>query len=98
MPQTPEDLLYHLVAMAERVDFLKKIAHAEGVHREFTLDGRFVGDIGELTAHRYFKIDLHLKQKTGHDAEYVEGGARLNVQIKVRRACDAIDLKAAAAH
>jgi hypothetical protein len=96
MEQTPDDLFCLLSAMEERVSSLKKIANTEGVHREFTLDGRFVGDIGELIAHRCFKIELHHNQKSDHDAVYVENNARFNVQIKVRRACDAIDLKASA--
>ena len=47
--------------------------------RKFTIDGRLVGDIGEIIAEREFELTLDLKQRRGHDATTSDDR---NVQIK----------------
>ena len=60
-------------------------------HLQFTLDGRLVGDIGELIAARYFDVRLHPRQQGRHDAVCRVGEQDLGVQIKCRVMSDAID-------
>ena len=47
----------------------------------FTLDGRLVGDIGEVVAAELFQIELHEKLKHHYDAKTTYE-PKLNVQIK----------------
>jgi hypothetical protein len=47
--------------------------------RRFTVDGRLVGDIGEIIAAREFEIELDQTQRSGHDAKTRDGR---DVQIK----------------
>jgi len=47
--------------------------------RQFTIDGRLVGDIGELVAAREFDINLDQVSRKHYDATTPEG---VNVQIK----------------
>lgn len=47
----------------------------------FTLDGRLVGDIGEVVAEELFQIELHEKLKHHYDA-VTTYEPKLNVQIK----------------
>jgi len=47
----------------------------------FTLDGRLVGDIGEVAAEELFQIELHEKLKHHYDA-ITSYEPKLNVQIK----------------
>jgi hypothetical protein len=47
--------------------------------RKFTIDGRLVGDIGEVIAARDYDIVLDEKQRTGSDARMPDGR---DVQIK----------------
>ena len=49
--------------------------------RRFTIDGRLVGDIGELFAARDFDVRLDAKSRALHDACLASDGGRL-VQIK----------------
>lgn len=64
---------------------LKEIGAAHGAgHLDFTLDGRIVGDIGELIASRYFDIDLHTKQRGCHDGTCRIDGREAGIQIKCR--------------
>lgn len=48
---------------------------------KFTLDGRFIGDLGELIAAYFFAIELNPGQHKGHDARLGER----DVEIKLRR-------------
>lgn len=48
-------------------------------HRKFTIDGRLVGDIGEVIADLEYDIILHDTSQPGHDATTSDGR---NVQIK----------------
>jgi len=47
--------------------------------RSFTIDGRLVGDIGEVIATREYDVILHNVSRPGHDAITSDGR---NVQIK----------------
>jgi len=47
--------------------------------RLFTIDGRLVGDIGEIIAAREFDIELDAKSRANHDAKTRDGR---DVQIK----------------
>lgn len=51
-----------------------------GTRHRFTIDGRLVGDIGELIAEREFAIRLDEVSRADYDA--VTEGTGLNVQIK----------------
>jgi hypothetical protein len=83
-PLWPE--LRQAVALAQQATAeLAKIGHSEGAdHLRFTLDGRLVGDIGELIAVRHFDIDLHKKQQGRHDGICRIGSKDYGVQIKCR--------------
>ncbi|MDO8433322.1 MAG: hypothetical protein Q7S58_13025 [Candidatus Binatus sp.] len=48
-------------------------------NQQFTIDGRLVGDIGEVIAERDYDLTLHLVQQPGHDAVTSDGR---DVQIK----------------
>jgi hypothetical protein len=48
-------------------------------HREFTIDGRLVGDIGEVIAALEYDIKLHETSQPDHDATSSDGR---NVQVK----------------
>ena len=48
-------------------------------HREFTIDGRLVGDIGEVIAARDYDIELDKKGQADHDGETSD---KRRVQIK----------------
>ena len=49
-------------------------------HRKFTIDGRLVGDIGEIIAERDYKITLDKKSKKDYDGTCEDTNDR--VQIK----------------
>lgn len=56
-----------LTAMQEQSDALEVLAIENGIDRKFTLDGRLIGDIGELIAAMNLGISLTKTQKTGYD-------------------------------
>tara|TARA_B100000378_G_C17977112_1_gene389179 strand:+ start:268 stop:738 length:471 start_codon:yes stop_codon:yes gene_type:complete len=51
-------------------------------HRKFTLDGRLVGDIGEVIAEKLFDIKLFERQVSFYDAYYKEDKEENRIQIK----------------
>lgn len=55
------------------------ILQKEFAHRRFTIDGRLVGDIGEIIAAAEFNIVLHEVSRPLHDADTTDGRG---VQIK----------------
>jgi len=57
------------------------IAHLKNAFptRKFTIDGRLVGDIGEIIAELEYDVTLHLVGQPGHDGRTSDGR---NVQIK----------------
>lgn len=61
-------------------------------NRRFTLDGRVIGDIGEVIANAIFDIKLKEHQTPGFDAKVMTGANKdKRVEIKCRRKCDVID-------
>ncbi len=66
--ELPPDLQSKLKAVRDAIDALKGGAERWGVVREFSPDGRFLGDIGELIAKLFFGVTLNVKQEHGHDA------------------------------
>jgi hypothetical protein len=72
MPQGLSSTIAHLFAAIED---LKRLYP----HKSFTLDGRLVGDIGEVLAEERYGIKLYPKQKARHDGETEDGR---KVQIK----------------
>lgn len=61
----------------EGVEDLKEAFKEQG--RKFTVDGRLVGDIGEVIAATYYDVELDDTQGAGHDGKTSNG--RL-VQVK----------------
>lgn len=97
-------MLAPLLAAQEATNLLAKVASAEksadsaepgkedlGLNLKFTLDGRFVGDVGELLAVRKFKLKLHHKQGAVHDGTTVINKKEFGVQVKCRRESTVID-------
>jgi hypothetical protein len=72
-----------LTAMQEHSDALEALARKQGVDRKFTLDGRLIGDVGELIASMTLSITLTKKQKTGYDGT---DGQNQQVEIKTTQA------------
>ena len=56
-----------LSAMQKQSECLRILAEENGTRREFTLDGRLIGDIGELLATMKMGVTLTETQKTGYD-------------------------------
>jgi len=65
-------------AVAEMLAIVKRLCEAYP-HKKFTLDGRLVGDIGEVLVEDTYDVQLFRDMKKHHDAECSDG--RL-VQIK----------------
>jgi len=83
--ETPEDILTILQEMEKSVAKLRELSVAAGMKRNFTLDGRLVGDIGELLVARHYEIVRNEKPKGyAHDLYAVVGGVRRGVQVKLR--------------
>jgi hypothetical protein len=79
----PELFAGPLQTVQEAVDELKR---SVGIpHLEFTLDGRFVGDLGEAIAAHYFDVALNPGQAKGHDATLTIDGEESDVEVKIRR-------------
>jgi hypothetical protein len=78
-----QEKLEHLKAEINKlhstVENLKKLFPIK--EKGFTLDGRLVGDIGEVIAEEHFQIKLHEKVKAYYDA-VTTYEPELNVQIK----------------
>lgn len=72
------------VAIQSSIFSLKEAAAKIGVNREFTADGRLVGDLGELIAKCCYGINLTNKQKNGHDGTVFIDGKEYTVEIKCR--------------
>jgi hypothetical protein len=70
-----EDISKSLVLIFKGIQKLQK----KFPHRRFTIDGRLVGDLGEIIAEIYYEIRLHQVSQRKHDAVSFDGR---NVQIK----------------
>jgi len=88
--ELPENLQRKLQAVREAIDALKTEAAKAGVDREFSPDGRFLGDVGELIAKIFYRLTLNVKQQKGHDAVQAEvdgdasAGNERKVEVKLR--------------
>lgn len=87
----PEDIRTIIDKIREGVSALRELAKSDDVTRKFTLDGRFVGDIGEWLVARRFSVVLDGAQKSGHDATVTIGQTLRRIQVKCRCESDAID-------
>jgi len=90
--ELPSDLQTKLQAVRNAINDLKAEARIWGVEKEFSPDGRFLGDVGELIARIFFGAELNVKQEKGHDAKAAEvdgvantsAGKRVEVKLRSR--------------
>ena len=84
---TPNVFLEAVQKAESSVANLQFIAKSLGLERKFTLDGRLVGDIGELLLCKDFKV-LPSEKPDGHAHDLVGecDANRVQVQVKLRRA------------
>ncbi|MBE2203532.1 MAG: hypothetical protein IAE94_04275 [Chthoniobacterales bacterium] len=85
----PAPLQAKLEVVRQAINSLKAEAADWGVNREFSPDGRFLGDVGELIAKLFFGVALNVKQQKGHDAIDAEADAEATiagrtVEVKLR--------------
>ena len=80
--QLPDKIFTNLNTILGAVENIKAEARNSGVTRNFTLDGRFLGDIGEFLAKKYFGVELHRKQKTGQDGICEVSGNTVEVKLR----------------
>ena len=79
--ELPPNLQAKLYSVRAAINDLKTEAETQGVYREFSPDGRFLGDIGELIAKIFYGVTLTVKQQKGHDATEAEVDAEANVKL-----------------
>ena len=91
MTPTPQPLLEILNAINAQTAHLTAAAAKLSVTRNFTLDGRLVGDIGEMLAAQYLELILDGSQRKGHDAIASIDGKDYDVQIKCRKASERME-------
>ena len=75
----PEKIRNAIQGLQEQVCCLQKLAWKHAPKLKFTLDGRLVGDIGELLAAMSLGITIQKRQETGFDGTDIQGR---NVEIK----------------
>jgi hypothetical protein len=59
--ELPPKLQNKLQQVRNAIDALKAEAETEEVYREFSPDGRFLGDVGELIAKIFYGVRLNVK-------------------------------------
>jgi len=59
----PSDIYNALKRARKAANALENISAKHGLTRKFSIDGRFLGDIGELLVHQHFDVILAEKQK-----------------------------------
>jgi hypothetical protein len=89
--ETPQPLVEILNAIQAETAKLTAAAANLDVIRKFTLDGRLVGDIGEMLAAQHLELTLDDAQRRGHDAFTTIAGSKRDVQIKCRKASTRIE-------
>lgn len=87
---TPASLITILKAIEEQTAKLSAAAALLEVTRHFTLDGRLVGDIGEMLAAQHLEITLDQTQRRGHDGFTQVASIQREVQVKCRKAATLI--------
>lgn len=75
----PTKLANPLKSLLKEVENLQELAEPIAPKLNFPLDGRLVGDIGELLAAMKLGITIQNRQKTGFDGTDIQGR---NVEIK----------------
>ncbi len=99
--QTPEAVLNVLRSLEVCVSDLGAMSRGIKMPRKFTLDGRLIGDIGELLVAAYYQVELHVTQKSGCDGFRLDKGEekqKYPVEIKCRRASTNMTFAKAPAH
>lgn len=81
----------HIGAMRDLSAELRQAAHAFGIRRKFTLDGRLLGDLGEVIARLHFGMELHDAQQGGEDGRCEVSGK--SVELKLRSAASLVYVK-----
>ena len=84
--ETPTALLAILRNIEAETKKLSDAAKNLDVTRSFTLDGRLVGDIGEVLFAQHFELTLDDTQRSSHDGFTVINGVEYQVQVKCRKA------------
>lgn len=74
----------HCRALTETLQKMRADASAYGVTRLFTLDGRLLGDVGELIAKVAFGVQLHCTQNEGQDGVCCVSGRTVEVKLRSR--------------
>lgn len=90
--ELPPNLQGKLQSVRDAIDSLKNEARIAGVEREFSPDGRFLGDVGELIAKIFYRMTLNDTQEKGHDAVEAEvdavgkekSGRKVEVKLRSR--------------
>ena len=90
--ELPGDLQAKLQDVKLAIERLKhEAAKNWDVEREFSPDGRFLGDVGELIAKLFYGVKLTTKQQKGHDAvdaefdaETTTGGKKVEIKLRSR--------------
>jgi hypothetical protein len=88
---TPRPLIAILKSIEEQTAKLTQAAAKLDVTRHFTLDGRLVGDIGEMLAAQYLELTLDDTQRRGHDGFTTINGVARQVQMKCRKATNVVN-------
>src|SRR5438105_8506725 len=91
MSKIPNNIRRQLLAAQEACQKLQRISASSGNWHKFTLDGRFVGEIGELLAARHFDFQPDKTQTHCHDGNCSVNGENCGVQVKCRRKSTVID-------
>ena len=84
--KTPASLLTILQAIEVQTSKLTEAVALLGIARNFTLDGRLVGDIGEMLAAQHLELDLNEKPRQGYHGTTCIEGKSYHVQVKCRKA------------
>lgn len=61
------------ISLAKIFDGIDGLREACGNQRNFTIDGRLVGDLGEIVAAQEFAIILDDRQRADHDTKTEDG-------------------------
>ncbi len=75
----PKSVATIIAELHAQVGELQKLAAKHAPNLKFTLDGRLVGDIGEIIAAMELKIAIQKTQQTGHDG-IDEKGRRVEIK------------------
>lgn len=80
-----EPYLSKLKNISDITAAMRADAKRAGLHLNFTLDGRFMGDLGELIASNFFGVKLHEKLQGGQDGICSASGKSVEVKLRTQR-------------